>query len=72
MSPQALEQRLIDLETRLTYQEEAIRSLSDTVAAQRSEIEQLDRRYRHLLARLSEQGDGLPKNTPAEEVPPHY
>lgn len=66
------EDRFIDLETRLSYQDEALRSLSDTVARQQKQIDQLGTLCRQLLERLKSQGEPGEKNTPADEVPPHY
>lgn len=66
------EDRFIDMETRLSYQDEALRSLSDTVARQQKRIDQLDNLCRQLLERLKSQGEPAEKNTPADEVPPHY
>lgn len=66
------EDRFIDLETRLSYQDEALRSLSDTVARQQKQIDQLGTLCRQLLERLKSQGEPGEKNTSADEVPPHY
>jgi SlyX protein len=66
------EDRLIDLETRLAYQDETLRVLSDTVARQQREIDRLESLYRQVLDRLKSQRDGLSPNTSDEELPPHY
>lgn len=66
------EDRFIDLETRLSYTDEALRSLSDTVARQQKQIDQLGSLSRQLLERLKSQGEPGEKTTPADEVPPHY
>ena len=72
-----LEQRLIDLETRLTFQEQALHELSDALAAARSEeshnalllhraLEDL-RQLRRALAAGPVTGDAA-----SEPPPPHY
>ena len=72
-----LEQRLIDLETRLTFQEQALHELSDALAAARSEeshnalllhraLEDL-RQLRSALAAGPVTGDAA-----SEPPPPHY
>lgn len=66
------EDRFIDLETRLAYQDEAIRSLSDTVARQQKKIDQLESLARQLLERVKALNEPIYKGTPADEVPPHY
>ncbi len=66
------EDRFIDLETRLAYQDEAIRSLSDTVARQQKQLDQLESLTRQLLERVRTLNEPTFKGTPADEVPPHY
>lgn len=74
---QTLEQRLVDLETRLTFQEHALQELSDALAAARSDeasnalrlhraLEEL-RQLRSALAASPITGDAA-----AEPPPPHY
>ena len=66
------EDRFIDLETRLSYQDEALRSLSDTVARQQKQIDYLELLCRQLLERAKAQGNEVFKGTAADEIPPHY
>ncbi|HJR73472.1 MAG TPA: SlyX family protein [Luteimonas sp.] len=67
-----LEQRLVELETRLAFQEQTLAELSDALAASRIETQ----RYADLLRRALEElrtsrGDGMAD--PADEPPPpHY
>jgi len=67
------ESRFIDLETKLAYQEDAAQQLSDVVARQQQQIDTLEIALRALIERVNtlsvQEG---PKNTLAEEVPPHY
>lgn len=66
------EERFIDVETRLSYQDEALRSLSDTVVRQQKQIDQLETLCRQLLERVRSQGEPAFKHSAADEVPPHY
>lgn len=66
------EDRLIDLETRLAYADDALRVLSDTVARQQQQIERLEALCRQLVERVKAQGESDKPFTPAEEVPPHW
>ena len=66
------EQRLIELETRLAYQEHTLQVLSEEVARQQKLIEQLQALCRELAERARNSGDGVFRGTPADEVPPHY
>ncbi len=64
--------RLIELETRLAYQEQSIESLSDTVARQQRQLEALEALCRQLIERVQATGDGTQRASAVEEVPPHW
>jgi SlyX protein len=66
------EDRLADLETRLAYQDETLHVLSDTIARQQKQIDQLEALCKQLLERLKSQAQALPPNSAEEELPPHY
>ena len=66
------EARLIELETRIAYQEATLRDLSDVIARQQKQIERLEQAYRVLLERASRAEQGGNKGSPEDEVPPHY
>lgn len=65
------EERIIELETRLAYQEETLRVLNEALSAQQRRIDQLDATCRLLLQRSTEAALGL-RGTTADERPPHY
>lgn len=67
------EARLIELETRLAYQDETLRVLNEVVVRQQLQIDRLEATCRQLLERLKRlpQAEGR-ANSAAEEVPPHY
>jgi len=65
-------QRFIDIETKLAYQEDLIQELNKTVHSQQLKLEQLEQTLRSLSLRynsLAEQGDS---DYPVDEKPPHY
>lgn len=66
------EDRFIDLETRLAYQDESLRVLSDTVARQQKQIDRLDQLCRQMIERIKAQASEAFKDAPADERPPHY
>ena len=72
MSDRALEERLVELETRLAFQEQALAELGDALAATRLE----SARHAELLQRALEElraNRGEPYADPATEPPPpHY
>ncbi len=64
---------LIEIETKLSFQEDAIQSLNDVVTRQQKQIEQLEETMKLLIERyrlLSEAQ--LSATKPLDEKPPHY
>ncbi|HEY7842296.1 MAG TPA: SlyX family protein [Bradyrhizobium sp.] len=70
MSEQELDARIDALEVRLTYQDETIEQLNQTITAQWKQIDGLTRQLAALTERLQEAEANAP--TPANERPPHY
>lgn len=68
-----LEDRIIELETRLVYQEDTLRVLNEVLTRQQDQIDRLLAVTRALQERLKalpqEEGQGY---SLADEVPPHY
>ena len=65
------EQRLIEIESRIAYQEDLIQTLNDVVYKQQEKITQLEQQDRKLMERiksLGESGD----NRHDDQPPPHY
>lgn len=66
------DERLIDIETRITFQEDQIEELNKTVYRQQQKLEQLEAFCKELAGRiraLSEAGNTGPS---VNERPPHY
>ena len=66
----ALSERIDALEMRLTYQDETIETLNQTITAQWQQIDALTRQIAELKERLQEAESNAPG--PANEPPPHY
>ncbi len=66
----ALNERIEALEMRLTYQDESIETLNQTITAQWAQIDRLTRQLAELKDRLQEAESNAPG--PANERPPHY
>lgn len=67
------EQRMIDIETRLAYQEQALDELSTALADQQGQIGRLERLAERLELRLAALAESLPAAGAAtDERPPHY
>jgi SlyX protein len=65
-----LSERIDVLETRLTFQDEAIETLNKTITAQWQQIDALMRQVADLSVRLQEAESNAPG--PTNEPPPHY
>lgn len=63
--------RIDALETRLTYQDETIEALNQTVTAQWKQIDALTRQLTNLADRV-QQTEGTISERGAHEPPPHY
>ena len=70
MSEQELGARIDALEVRLTYQDETIEQLNQTITAQWQQIDALTRQLAALTERLREAEANAP--APVNERPPHY
>lgn len=62
-----IEKRLIDLETKISFQEDLIDTLNTTVYRQQSKIDQLEEAILELVDRMKANEPRLPF-----EKPPHY
>lgn len=69
----ALEVRVAELETQLSFQDDLHQRLDQIVARQDREILELRQRLKLVSERLQDLGDGaIPGTSGADEVPPHY
>lgn len=65
-----VEQRIIELERKLAYQENTIAELNEVVTHQQDRIEELSRQVSGLIDKIKN-GD-LVRDIEDEETPPHY
>ncbi len=70
----AIDEQLIDLQTRMAYQEDTLNQLNDVIARQDAEIVQLKQQLRLMAQRLDElaSNPGRGEGEVADERPPHY
>lgn len=70
----SLEDKLIDLESRYSHQEDLLQQLNDIVASQGRQLDILENRIQLMVGRISELQSQIPVTgeTVANEPPPHY
>jgi len=67
------EERLVEIETKIAFQEKTINDLHDVVCKQQQEIEKLGSICEALMKRVKEFPEFTPGiDAPANERPPHY
>ncbi|MBJ6977759.1 MULTISPECIES: SlyX family protein [unclassified Luteimonas] len=72
MSATGIEARVVELETRLAFQEQAMAELSDALAEARLELSRNDVLLRRALDELQSSRPGVTGDPADEPPPPHY
>lgn len=67
-----MEDRLIDIESRLAYQDQALIELNDVITKQQQTIMKLERLCASISARMASLAESLPPAGSGDETPPHY
>jgi SlyX protein len=66
------EDRIVDIEIKLTRQEDLVDTLNKTVYEQQKKIDELESLCVALVGRLKDVVNGANEQSPANERPPHY
>lgn len=66
------EDRLVDIETRLAFQEDTLQQLNDVICRQQDQLDRLAARAEALRVRLGDIVAKLPDDGGEDEKPPHY
>lgn len=69
---ETLEQRLIELESRIAHHERMAEDLSSVIAEQGRIIDMLSERVRRMTARMREMEAGWDRSPQDDKPPPHY
>ncbi|MDM8547772.1 SlyX family protein [Candidatus Venteria ishoeyi] len=69
---QQTDERFINLETKLAYQEDTIQTLNDIVTRQQQQITQLEDDLKYLLTHLKSLTENVQEIQDTHEKPPHY
>ncbi len=66
------EDRLVEIETKITFQENTIKDLSDTVYNQQKQIDALCETLKQLIDQIKDSSIISPGGNLKDEKPPHY
>lgn len=72
MSEEQMRERLIELETKLAFQEQSIQELNDIIVRQQSDLVALSERVRELSERVKAVAPSPLAPESEETPPPHY
>jgi SlyX protein len=64
--------RLVDIETQLAYQEDLIQSLNEVVISMQQQIDKLELKNQRLQDNVKQMETLLPNDQNQTEQPPHY
>lgn len=67
-----IEDRLVDIEIKLSYHENTIRELNGVICAQQKQIDQLESVCMVFASRIKDLSETLSGKLPLNEKPPHY
>lgn len=65
------DEKIIDIETRIAYQDDTIQQLSDVMYRQQQQIEKLEKTVQLLVGKIQGLSENNPEKT-IDERPPHY
>lgn len=68
-----IEDRLVDIETKLAYQEDTVQALNKVVSDQQGQLDRLQKSFEVLIERMQDLRGQLEDTAgPVDEKPPHY
>ena len=71
MEHDPMETKLVDIETRMAFQDDTIQQLSDVIYRQQQQIDKLERTAQMLVDKIQDLMQDLPGKV-VDEKPPHY
>ncbi len=66
------EERIVELESKLAYQEQMLEELNEVLTDQQARLMRLEQLCRSLVQRMRALGEAVPDGEPEAERPPHY
>ncbi len=67
-----MEDRLIELESKLAHQDQTLHELNEVVTDQQSRLMQLEQLCVSLAEKVQAMGEAMPAASGGDERPPHY
>jgi len=67
-----MEKRIVELEIKLSFSEDALEQLNMTIFRQQRQIEELQRDLRALRQQVGSAAPNEPPRSLRDEIPPHY
>ncbi|MBI1174334.1 MAG: SlyX protein [Sideroxydans sp.] len=67
-----IEERLENIETKISFQEDLIEELNKTVYQQQQKLDRLEAICEALARQIAAQAESMNEGKPAHERPPHY
>jgi SlyX protein len=68
-----IENRLMELEIKVSYQEDLLQILNDIIATQQQQIDRLETAFKNVNERVQNLAIKMPDDsTQQHEIPPHY
>jgi SlyX protein len=66
------EDRLVEIETKMAFQENTIKDLSDAIYSQQKQIENINKTLKLLVDQVDDSSVISPRGNLQDEKPPHY
>ena len=67
-----LEDKIIEIETKLAFAEESIEQLNDVIVSQQKMLDKLTRQIQLLDKKIDDESQNWQQTNPTDETPPHY
>jgi SlyX protein len=66
------EEAIIELQTKLAFQEDLLESLNQVIIDQQGQIAKLQRTFESMIGQMNSMQSAMQDNGPQQEIPPHY
>lgn len=66
------EEAIIELQTKLSFQEDLLENLNQVITDQQGQIATLERAIKAIVGQMNSMQSAMPDNGQTHEIPPHY